>query len=84
MYKACEQILILDRKLKDLKRRFQAASIDLRQASHYNLEIQIMTLEGVRRSYHRYAKLKSEEVKEMTERLYSRGADLYYVTDADE
>jgi hypothetical protein len=85
MYKACEQVFIIDRKLQDLQKRLQAATFEGRRASLYNLKIQLLTLEGVRKAYRTYAKLKSEEVAEMTEKLYkdeeSSTEDEFYDTD---
>ena len=69
MYRACEQVVIMDRKLKNLKKRFTTATKNGHRPVRYNLKIQISTLEGVRAAYRTYAVLKSEEVVEMTKKL---------------
>jgi hypothetical protein len=69
MYKACEQIIILDRKLQDLHKRFTDATINMNRTFKYSLKIKIVTLEGVRTAYYEYALMKAEETQNLRKKL---------------
>jgi hypothetical protein len=63
--RACEQIILLNRKLEDLQLRYDKARIDNHKSFRYNLRLKMATVEGVRNSYYEYACWKAETVAEL-------------------
>lgn len=60
--KACSQLSIIDKRLRDMSRRYEAAKRDGNQCFLYNLRIKISALEGMRSMYYEYVYMKAEDV----------------------
>ena len=60
--KACAQLSLIDRRLKDMNRRFEAAKRDGNQCFKYNLRIKMSALESVRSIYYEYVYMRAEDV----------------------
>jgi hypothetical protein len=63
--KASQQIRIIDRGLRILNDKIGTAARNNNQVMIYNLQLRIMTVEGVRSAFVSYMRQKSEEIIEM-------------------
>ena len=64
-YKACDQIIIIDRKLQDMTQRYNIANKDGHRCMRYNRRLQLVTLEGVRAAFYQYAEKTAEKMTEL-------------------
>ena len=69
-YKACDQIVIIDRKLQDMTLRYNTANKDGHRSMRYNRRLQLVTLEGVRAAFYQFAEITAEEMTELRCELY--------------
>ena len=61
-YKACDQIVIIDRKLHDMTLRYNSASRDGHRPMRYNRRLQLVTLEGVRAAFYQFAEITADKM----------------------
>jgi len=64
-YKACDQIIIIDRKLQDMTQRYNTANKEGKRCMRYNRRLQLVTLEGVRAAFYQYAEQTAEKMTEL-------------------
>ena len=69
-YRACDQIILIDRKLKDMSSRYAAANKNGQRSMRYNRRLQLVTLEGVRAAYYQYAQQAAEKMTALRCQLY--------------
>ena len=69
-YKACDQIILIDRKLQDMTLRYNNANKDGHRSMRYNRRLQLVTLEGVRAAFYRYAETTADKMTELRCQLY--------------
>lgn len=69
-YKACDQIVIIDRKLQDMTHRYNNANRDGHRSMRYNRRLQLVTLEGVRAAFYQYAEITADQMTELRCQLY--------------
>lgn len=77
-HKACSQIIVLSRKLKELRSRYDQATVNNQRAFRYSLRMRIAAVESVREVYCEYAYGKADlvtrlrsEVKELKANISS-------------
>jgi len=69
-YKACDQIIMIDRKLQDMTLRYNHANKDGHRSMRYNRRLQLVTLEGVRAAFYQYADTAAERMTELRCQLH--------------
>ena len=69
MNKAWQQIVVLNRKIQDLYKRYQDASAANQRGIKYSLEMKLTTTVGVGTAYYYYAMQKAEEIHELQSQL---------------
>ena len=74
-FRACDQILIIDRRLKDLSSRYLSANDEGNRMMVYTRRLQLVTLEGVRTAYYQYAQRAADQMSELRCRLYRGTAE---------
>jgi len=60
--RACQQIVLLDQKIKDLEVRYRRAVKNKKNSFRYNLRLRLSVVTGVKMMYHHYASTKAEEL----------------------
>ncbi|CAL1529766.1 unnamed protein product [Lymnaea stagnalis] len=60
--RACQQIVLLDQKIKDLEIRYKRAVKNKKNSFRYNLRLRLSVVTGVKMMYHHYASTKAEEL----------------------
>lgn len=60
--KACQQIVLLDQKIKDLEVRYKRALKNKKNSFRYNLRLRLSVVTGVKMMYHHYASTKADEL----------------------
>ncbi|KAL8613221.1 hypothetical protein ACOMHN_001546 [Nucella lapillus] len=60
--KACQQIVLLDQKIRDLEVRYKRAVKHKKNSFRYNLRLRLSVVTGVKMMYHHYASTKAEEL----------------------
>jgi len=60
--RACQQIVLLDQKIKDLEVRYKRALKHKRHSFRYNLRLRLSAVTGVKMMYHHYASTKADEL----------------------
>ena len=61
-FKACDQIVVIDRRLKDMTVRFDTANHAGHRSMRYNRRLQLVTLEGVRAAFYQFAEMTAEKM----------------------
>jgi len=80
-YKACDQIIIIDRKLQDMTQRYNTANKEGHRCMRYNRRLQLVTLEGVRAAFYQYAEKTAERMTEL--RCQLQGEELLTDDESD-
>ncbi|KAK6165689.1 hypothetical protein SNE40_022570 [Patella caerulea] len=60
--RACQQVVLLNNKLKELQVRYDRARRDQMRSFRYNIRLRMSGAEGVRNAYYEYARLKADRV----------------------
>jgi len=60
--RACQQIVLLDQKIRDLEVRYRRAVKNKKNSFRYNLRLRLSVVTGVKMMYHHYASTKAEEL----------------------
>lgn len=68
--KACQQIVLLDQKIKDLEVRYKRALKSKKNSFRYNLRLRLSVVTGVKMMYHHYASTKAEELTKIRRQLH--------------
>uniref|UniRef100_A0A0B7ADZ9 Uncharacterized protein n=1 Tax=Arion vulgaris TaxID=1028688 RepID=A0A0B7ADZ9_9EUPU len=63
--RACQQIILLDQKIKDLEVRYRRAVKHKKNSFRYNLRLRLSVVTGVKMMYHHYASTKAEEINKL-------------------
>ena len=69
-FKACDQIILIDRKLLDMTKRYDTANKDGHRCMRYNRRLQLVTLEGVRAAFYQYTEKTAEKMTELSCQLH--------------
>ncbi|KAK3087318.1 hypothetical protein FSP39_004618 [Pinctada imbricata] len=67
--KACQQIALLDQKIKDLEFRYKRAVKRKKNSFRYNLRLRLSVVTGVKMMYHHYASTKAEELTKIRRQI---------------
>lgn len=73
-YKACDQIVIIDRKLQDMTHRYNVANKTGHHSMRYNRRLQLVTLEGVRAAFYQFAEITAGKMTDLRCQLYGEDA----------
>ena len=60
--RACQQIVLLDQKIKDLEVRYKRAVRRKQNSFRYNLRLKLSVFTGIKMMYHHYAGTKADEL----------------------
>lgn len=60
--RACQQIVLLDQKIKDLEVRYKRAVQRRQNSFRYNLRLKLSVYTGIKMMYHHYAGTKADEL----------------------
>ncbi|KAH3798070.1 hypothetical protein DPMN_151660 [Dreissena polymorpha] len=60
--KSCQQIVLLDQKIKDLEVRYKRAVKHKRNSDRYNLRLRLSVVTGIKMMYHHFASTKADEL----------------------
>ena len=60
--RACQQIVSLDQKIKDLEVRYKRAVKNKQNSFRYNLRLRLSVFTGIKMMYHHYAGTKADEL----------------------
>lgn len=63
--RSCQQIVLLDQKIKDLEIRYKRAVKNKKNSFRYNLRLRLSVVTGVKMMYHHYASTKAEELSKL-------------------
>ncbi|KAK6176314.1 hypothetical protein SNE40_014619 [Patella caerulea] len=69
--RACEQVVLLNNKLKDLQIRYDRARRDQMRSFRYNIRLRMSGMEGVRNVYYEYARQKADKVLYLRHKIRS-------------
>ena len=78
--KACQQIRILNHRIKDKQVRYNRAYKVNQRSWRYSLRLQLATMEGVRNMFYEYAYQRADELEALQDILEEAG---YLVGDED-
>ncbi|RUS73487.1 hypothetical protein EGW08_018747 [Elysia chlorotica] len=67
--RACQQIVLLDQKIKDLEVRYRRAVRNKKNSFRYNLRLRLSVVTGVKMMYHHYASTKAEELARLRRQI---------------
>lgn len=67
--RACQQIALLDQKIRDLEVRYKRAVKYKRNSFRYNLRLRLSVVTGVKMMYHHYASTKAEELSRIRRQM---------------
>ncbi|GFS20893.1 hypothetical protein ElyMa_001582400 [Elysia marginata] len=67
--RACQQIVLLDQKIKDLEVRYKRAVKNKKNSFRYNLRLRLSVVTGVKMMYHHYASTKAEELARLRRQI---------------
>lgn len=83
MKTSCSQILLLNSKLEDLKKRYKKAVSQNKRSFRCVLRTKIVTLEGMINMYYEYTLKKQNQAKELRQKLFGEETE-YLLLDGDE
>ncbi|KAK6178893.1 hypothetical protein SNE40_011378 [Patella caerulea] len=69
--RACEQVILLNNKLKELQVRYDRARRDGQRSFRYNIRLRMSGAEGVRNAYYEYARQKAEDILSLRNKIRS-------------
>lgn len=67
--RACDQVTVINRKIRSLEVRYFKARADHRRSYRYILRMRLMSAENMRDMYHIYAAAKADEVMALRKQL---------------
>ncbi|KAK3598064.1 hypothetical protein CHS0354_015981, partial [Potamilus streckersoni] len=76
---ACEQIVLLNKKILALQKRYKKAKNDKMRPFQYNIQLRLAVVEGVRNMYYEYLYKTAEQIVELRQELF--GDTVQIVTD---
>jgi len=79
--RACDQIVMLNRKVKELHDRYEKVKKDDNKMYRYNIRLKIATVEGVRNMYYEYAQMRAWEVSSLRQKLINDEFEEHQHTD---
>ena len=71
--KACEQIVLLNKRLDELQLRYDRANKDGNKSFRYSLRLKIAAGEGLRNTYYEYACTKADLITNLRCTLFGAG-----------
>lgn len=78
---ACEQILLLDQRIRELKVRCERARQQQLRPFQYNLQLRLTVMEDIRNVYYNYASQKCGRICQLQRYLYGQVLEIVYTSD---
>ena len=73
---ACVQLLALNKRIDNMKRRYKRAKNDNINRFRYNLRLKLAVIEGVRNMYYEYAHMKAQQVSDIRRQLFGEVVEI--------
>lgn len=73
--KAQNQIVSLDKQIRELDLLYKRAQTTKKHSFRYNLRLRLSVITGIKMMYHHYKSSKEEEINEIHARLYGEDFD---------
>ena len=80
--RACQQIVLLDQKIKDLEVRYKRAVRRKQNSFRYNLRLKLSVFTGIKMMYHHYAGTKADELTRLHRQRHTSVREASTSTDA--
>ncbi|KAH3698642.1 hypothetical protein DPMN_086187 [Dreissena polymorpha] len=84
LVRACEQVILLNDKIRGLSTRYQAARAENFKSFRYNIRIRLAIVEGIRNMYYEFARDRAEDVADLRKELYDQTVQIVTASDDDE
>ena len=81
--KACDQIVLLNKRLGEVQKRYKLAKRASNRVFRYNLRLKLAAIEGVRNMYYDYAYHKADRVAELRRDLFNESVEIVSGSDSD-
>ena len=81
LVRACEQIILLNDKIRGLTKRYESAKLECFRSFRYNLRVRLAVVEGVRNVFYEYARDMAEDIADLRRELYGQNVEI--ITDTD-
>ena len=83
LVRACEQIILLNDKIRGLTKRYESAKLECFRSFRYNLRVRLAVVEGVRNVFYEYARDMAEDIADLRRELYGQNVEIITDTDHD-
>lgn len=80
--RACQQIVLLDQKIKDLEVRYKRAVKVKQNSFRYNLRLKLSVFTGIKMMYHHYAGTKADELTRLHRQRHTSTRETSASTDS--
>ena len=81
LVRSCEQIILLNDKIRGLTKRYESAKAEGFRSFRYNLRVRLAVVEGVRNVFYEYARDMAEDIADLRRELYGQNVEI--ITDTD-
>lgn len=81
LVRSCEQIILLNDKIRGLTKRYESAKAECFRSFRYNLRVRLAVVEGVRNVFYEYARDMAEDIADLRRELYGQNVEI--ITDTD-
>ena len=81
LVRSCEQIILLNGKIRGLTKRYESAKAEGFRSFRYNNRVKLAVFEGVRNVFYEYARDMAEDIADLRRELYGQNVDI--ITDSD-
>lgn len=84
LVRACEQVILLNDKIRGLSKRYHVARVENFKSFRYNIRIRLAIVEGIRNMYYEFARDRAEDVADLRKELYDQTVQIVTASDDDE
>lgn len=81
--KACDQIVMLNKRLGDVQKRYKMAKRNNNRSFRYNLRLKLAVIEGSRNMFYDYAYAKADQVAGLRMELFNESVEIVSGSDSD-
>ena len=83
LVRSCEQIILLNDKIRGLTRRYESAKAEGYRSFRYNNRVRLAVFEGVRNVFYEYARDMAEDIADLRRELYGQNVQIIADTDSE-
>ena len=76
LVRSCEQIILLNDKIRGLTRRYESAKAEGYRSFRYNNRVRLAVFEGVRNVFYEYARDRAEDIADLRRELYGQNVEI--------